>query len=89
MRRADITNGIEGAQVTNLWYAQKDDEEPIVNIIDIIYDRETPYGFTKVNKDLVGGLEDEKSYIIYQRASQYKNVMGGGDNIEELLLYVQ
>ena len=83
---ADITNGIEGAQVTNLWYAQKDDEEdPIVNI-DIIYDEEeTPYGFTKVNKDLVGGLEDEKSYIIYQRASQYKNVMGGGDNIEELL----
>ena len=54
---ADITNGIEGAQVTNLWYAQKDDEEdPIVNI-DIIYDEEeTPYGFTKVNKALGGGF---------------------------------
>ncbi len=83
---ADITNGIEGAQVTNLWYAQQDDEEdPIVNV-DVIYDEEeTPFGFTKLDKDLVGGLEEEKSYIIYQRMSQFKMVMGDGNNIEELL----
>ena len=83
---ADITNGIEGAQVTNLWYAQQDDEEdPIVNV-DVIYDEEeTPFGFTKLDKDLVGGLQEEKSYIIYQRMSQLKMVVGDGNNIEKLL----
>ena len=54
---ADITKGLEGAQVTNLWYQQNDDvDDPIVNVSIIYDDDETPPYFTKVDKDLVGGL---------------------------------
>ena len=50
---ADITKGLEGAQVTNLWYQQNDDvDDPIVNVSIIYDDDETPPYFTKVDKDL-------------------------------------